>query len=118
MRPGVLRKDYLPKHKEFVEKLETESYKLRFSGSCVADVHQIMHKGGIFMYPALKTHPNGKLRLLFEANPLAMIIEEAGGASSTGKERIRNIKPESLSQKVPLYIGSKEAIELLEQIFS
>jgi len=115
--PGGLRNDYPEKHRLFVEKLEEEGYKLRFSGSCVADVHHIMHKGGIFMYPALKTNPNGKLRLLFEANPLALIIEEAGGACSNSKECIRNIKPDSLSQKTPLYVGSKELIALVEKMF-
>ena len=115
--PGGLRKDYLIEHKAFVDELEKQGYILRFSGSFVADCHQIMHKGGIFMYPALKTYPNGKLRLLFEANPLSLIIEEAGGLSSNGFERIHNIMPEELSQKTPLYIGDRKAILLLEKIF-
>ena len=115
--PGGLRKDYLPNHKAFVENLEEQGFKPRFSGCLVADFHQIMHKGGIFIYPALTTHPNGKLRLLFEANPLSLIIEAAGGTSSTGSERIRNISPSSISQSVPLYIGDKKIIDFLEQLF-
>ncbi len=115
--PGGLRKDWLENHRKFIDYLESEGFKLRFSGSFVADLHQIMHKGGIFMYPALKSHPDGKLRLLFEAAPLGLIIHEAGGSCSNGKICLHQIEPEALSQRVPVYVGNKELIELLEKKF-
>jgi fructose-1,6-bisphosphatase I len=114
--PGGLRKDFIDYHKRYIEQLEEEGYKLRYSGAFVADLHQILTKGGVFTYPALKTHPKGKLRLLFEANPMCMIIREAGGAATTGKIRIEDIRPESISDRTPLYIGSMGAIERIEKI--
>ena len=83
--PGALRKDYLPAHARWIEHLEQSGYKLRFSGCFVADVHQILHKGGVFTYPGIKGKEKGKLRLLYEANPMGKIIHEAGGAISNGK---------------------------------
>jgi len=113
---GALRKDWLPSHKEFIESLEKEGYKLRYSGSFVADVHQVINKGGIFSYPADADHPDGKLRMLFEANPMGLIMEQAGGRISNGTSNIRDIKPSSISQRTPIYIGDKELIERLESI--
>jgi len=81
-------------------------YSLRYIGSLVADFHRNLLKGGIFLYPG----PKGKLRLLYEAAPLAMIVEQAGGAATTGTERILDIQPTSLHQKVPLIIGSREDV--------
>jgi len=113
--PGALRKDYLPAHKKYIEKLEEDGFKLRYSGSFVADVHQILHKGGVFTYPAFEGHERGKLRLLFEANPMGMIISEAGGAISTGHEDILSITPSAVSDRVPIYIGGKPQIEMIEK---
>jgi fructose-1,6-bisphosphatase I len=112
--PGALRKDYLPGHKEFIEKLEADGYKLRYSGSFVADVHQILHKGGIFTYPAFKGREQGKLRLLFECNPMGMIVTEAGGAGSNGKENVLDIQPTAVDNRVPIYVGGKSEINLIE----
>jgi fructose-1,6-bisphosphatase I len=112
--PGALRKDYLPGHKEFIEKLEEDGYKLRYSGSFVADVHQILHKGGVFTYPGFKGREQGKLRLLFECNPMGMIVTEAGGSVSTGKENILNIQPTAVDNRVPIYVGGKSEISLIE----
>jgi len=81
-------------------------YSLRYIGSLVADFHRNLLKGGIFLYPG----PKGKLRLLYEAAPLAMVVEQAGGAASTGEERILDIQPTSLHQKVPLIIGSRDDV--------
>jgi len=81
-------------------------YSLRYIGSLVADFHRNLLKGGIFLYPG----PKGKLRLLYEAAPLAMVVEQAGGAASTGSERILDIQPTSLHQRVPLIIGSKDDV--------
>ncbi len=116
--PGALRKDYLPVHKQYIEKLEADGYKLRYSGSFVADVHQILHKGGIFTYPGFIGREQGKLRLLFECNPLGMIITEAGGATSTGKEKILDIQPTAVDNRVPIYVGGKKEIELIESFYT
>jgi fructose-1,6-bisphosphatase I len=112
--PGALRRDYLPAHRDFIEKLETEGYKLRYSGSFVADVHQILHKGGVFTYPAYAGREMGKLRLLFEAAPMGFIVSQAGGAASDGLQDLLSIKPEAVSQRVPVYIGGKREITLIE----
>ncbi|MDO9326602.1 MAG: class 1 fructose-bisphosphatase [Methanoregula sp.] len=112
--PGALRRDYSPAHTRWIEKLEHDGYKLRFSGCFVADVHQILHKGGVFTYPGFKGRENGKLRLLYEANPMGMIIHEAGGAISDGKSDIRLIMPKGIDQVTPIYVGGKEEIRLIE----
>jgi fructose-1,6-bisphosphatase I len=114
--PGALRRDYLPAHRGFIEKLEEEGYKLRYSGSFVADVHQILHKGGVFTYPPFIGNENGKLRLLFEATPMGFIVTQAGGAASDGRRDLLSIEPEAVSQRVPVYIGGKREIELIRKI--
>jgi len=116
--PGALRKDYLPGHARFIERLENSGYKLRFSGSFVADMHQILHKGGLFTYPAFKGKEKGKLRLLFEANPVGRIISEAGGAISNGKQDILSIKPAAIDERTPIYAGGKKEIEMIEKLMA
>lgn len=116
--PGALRKDYLPAHAGFIESLENDGYKLRFSGSFVADMHQILHKGGVFTYPGFKGKEKGKLRLLFEANPMGKIITEAGGAISNGKTDILSIKPEAIDELTPIYAGGKKEISLAEKFMA
>jgi fructose-1,6-bisphosphatase I len=96
-------------------------YTSRYVGSLVADFHRNLLKGGIFMYPADNKDPkkpSGKLRLMVEANPLAMVIKEAGGYASNGHGPILEIQPEDLHQRVPLYIGSKQEVELAEAFIS
>jgi fructose-1,6-bisphosphatase I len=114
--PGALRKDWLPNHKKWIENLEKRGYKLRYSGSFGADVHQILHKGGVFSYPAFQSSKNGKLRLLYECIPMGYIIKQAGGAVSDGFQDILSIIPEFIHQRSPLYIGGKKEIELIESI--
>ncbi len=116
--PGALRKDYLPAHSKFIESLENDGYKLRFSGSFVADMHQILHKGGVFTYPGIKGKEKGKLRLLFEANPIGKIITEAGGGTSNGKTDILSIKPGAIDDITPVYAGGKKEISLIERYMS
>jgi fructose-1,6-bisphosphatase I len=116
--PGALRKDYLPEHAKFIESLEKEGYKLRFSGSFVADMHQILHKGGVFTYPGFKGKEKGKLRLLFEANPMGKIIAEAGGAISNGRVNILSIKPQAIDELTPIYAGGKKEISLIEKLMA
>jgi len=97
------------------------SYTARYVGSLVADFHRNLLKGGIFMYPADSKDPKkptGKLRLMVEANPLAMVVKEAGGYASDGHGPILNIDPTELHQRVPLYIGSKKDVELAEAFIS
>lgn len=89
-------------------------YNARYIGSMVADLHRILLKGGIFLYPALTDASNGKLRLLYEGNPMAMIIEQAGGAATNGFGRILEIQPTELHQRSPLFIGSKKAVAEVE----
>ena len=114
--PGALRRDYLPSHRGFIEKLEEEGYKLRYSGSFVADVHQILHKGGVFTYPPFAGNERGKLRLLFEAIPMGFIVSQAGGSASDGRRDLLSIKPGAVSQRVPVYIGGKREIELITKM--
>jgi fructose-1,6-bisphosphatase I len=89
-----------------------KDFNMRWIASMVADVHRIITRGGIFMYPYDRKDPSkaGKLRLLYEANPMAMIIEQAGGAASTGRARILDIVPEALHQRVPVILGSREEV--------
>jgi fructose-1,6-bisphosphatase I len=86
-------------------------YSGRYIGSLVADFHRNMIKGGIYIYPDTTTSPEGRLRLLYECNPLAFIAEQAGGLATTGRKRILDIKPERLHQRVPYFIGSKNMVE-------
>jgi fructose-1,6-bisphosphatase I len=116
--PGALRKDYLPAHARWIEHLEQAGYKLRFSGCFVADVHQILHKGGVFTYPGFKGKEKGKLRLLYEANPMGRIIHEAGGAISNGRADILGITPEKIDQITPVYIGGTKEIRLIEKFMN
>lgn len=87
-------------------------YSGRYIGSLVADFHRNLLKGGIFLYPANKKKPEGKLRLLYEANPLSYLIEQAGGIATDGAIRILDIRPQKLHQRTPLIIGSKEDVEI------
>lgn len=83
----------------------------RYIGSLVADVHRNLLKGGIFIYPQTSSHPNGKLRLMYECNPMAFIAEQAGGIATDGKTRIMDIEPENIHQRTPFYTGSKNMID-------
>ncbi|UFS70439.1 class 1 fructose-bisphosphatase [Geomonas sp. RF6] len=106
--PGGLRNKYNDGDEAFIKYLETKGCKLRYSGGFVPDINQVLMKGkGLFMYPALVGSPNGKLRVLFELNPMAFIMEHAGGAATNGTIPILDIKPESLDQRAPIYIGCK-----------
>lgn len=104
--------------KNYVEKLKENSRCARYVGSLVADFHRNLLKGGIFLYPADKKNPNGKLRLLYEANPLSFVVEQAGGASTNGQKRILDITPVELHQRTPLIIGSKTDVEEATKAFS
>ncbi|WP_120994784.1 class 1 fructose-bisphosphatase [Stutzerimonas urumqiensis] len=106
--------------KRYVEELlagETgpleKNYNMRWIASMVADVHRILTRGGIFMYPRDAREPSkpGKLRLMYEANPMSMLIEQAGGAATNGTQRIMDIQPQSLHERVAVFLGSKQEVE-------
>jgi fructose-1,6-bisphosphatase I len=90
----------------------------RYVGSLVADFHRNLLGGGIFAYPANRKTPKGKLRLLYEANPLAFIVEQAGGLACDGAQRVLDVQPTELHQRTPLYIGSKTDVELAQRVLS
>lgn len=87
-------------------------YNQRYVGSLVADFHRTLLHGGIFMYPGNRKHPDGKLRLLYEAAPLALVAERAGGAATDGRRRILDIEPSELHQRTPLFIGDRASVEM------
>ncbi|HAD33817.1 MAG TPA: class 1 fructose-bisphosphatase [Chitinophagaceae bacterium] len=93
-------------------------YSHRYIGSMVADMHRTLIKGGIFLYPADKSNANGKLRLLYECNPMSYLIEMAGGMSTNGHDSILNLQPTELHQRVPVFIGSKQMVEQLQNMLS
>lgn len=87
----------------------------QYAGALVADIHNILTHGGVFAYPANVRNPNGKLRLLYEGNPIAMIVEEAGGVATTGFEAIRDVRPQSVHHRIPAFFGSPDnLLPLLE----
>ncbi len=102
--------------KAFVDYCMTSAFTFRYIGSMVADVHRTLIKGGIFFYPATQKAPKGKLRLLYECNPMAFLIEQAGGKASDGTNRILDLEATELHQRVPVFLGSTDLVEKLEAI--
>jgi fructose-1,6-bisphosphatase I len=94
-----------------------KDFNMRWIASLVAEVYRILTRGGVFLYPYDLRDPSkqGRLRLMYEANPMAFIIEQAGGSCSTGRERIMDLKPKGIHQRVPLILGSKNEVERLFQ---
>lgn len=94
-----------------------KDYNMRWVAAMVGDIHRVLCRGGVFMYPYDKRNPKmpGKLRLLYEANPMAFLIEQAGGLASTGNGRIMEVMPTEIHQRVPVFIGSKEEVEICEK---
>ena len=108
-------KDYL---KYCQEEEGNRPYSARYIGSLVSDFHRNMIKGGIYMYPTSSKSPQGKLRLLYECNPIAFLAEQAGGKATDGYKRILDIKPNELHQRVPLFVGSILMVEKLEEFMA
>lgn len=100
------------------DKATGRPYSLRYTGSLVADVHRTLLYGGMYCYPGDTKNPSGKLRLVYEDNPLAYIVENAGGAASDGRARILDIQPETLHQHSPLFIGSPDEVKLVEEFLA
>jgi fructose-1,6-bisphosphatase I len=101
----------IQKYLDWAESDESGGYSSRYIGSLVADFHRTLVRGGVFLYPETKKAPEGKLRLLYEANPLAFMAEQAGGLATDGTQRILEITPRAMHQRTPLIIGSKEEVE-------
>lgn len=112
--------DYFPpRYVEFVKNIKSGNlgkfYSSRFIGSMVADFHRTLLRGGIFIYPETESYPKGRLRLLYEANPIAFLAEQAGGAASNGEQNILDIKPTELHQRTPLIVGGKIEMDAFEK---
>ena len=105
--------DWTPEFTEYAREIEQE-LKLRYGGAMIGDVNQVLTYGGIFAYPALESNPDGKLRLQFEANPIAAIVEAAGGASSDGEQSLLDVDPDDVHGRVPVYLGNEDLIDRLE----
>jgi fructose-1,6-bisphosphatase I len=108
---GGHRDRWIPEVKAFIGDLERELMNLRYGGSFVGDFNQILHYGGFFAYPAQVDKPAGKYRLHFESNPIAFIAEAAGGAGTTGRERILDVAPTGIDQTVPTYVGNQDLVD-------
>ncbi len=113
---------WYPPVKRYISELEAgktgprgKNFNMRWIASMVADVHRTLNRGGIFMYPADEREPDkpGKLRLLYEANPMSLLVEQAGGAATNGKLRILDIQPTKLHERVAVFLGSKNEVELV-----
>ena len=113
-----LENEWNPGVKSYVRDCKDRKFQSRYVGSLVADFHRNLLKGGIYLYPATLRNPSGKLRLLYEANALAFIVEQAGGRATDGARRILDIPPQSLHQRTPLIIGSTNMVEEAERIIS
>jgi fructose-1,6-bisphosphatase I len=94
------------------------SWSVRYSGALVADLHRSLIEGGLYFYPADRKNTRGKLRLLYECAPLALVVEQAGGAASTGRERVLDVLPETIHQRSPIAIGSAEDVALYARLAS
>lgn len=99
-----------------IDKATNRPYTGRYIGSMIADLHRTFLKGGIYMYPSSSISPNGKLRLAYECNPMAFLMEQAGGKATDGQQRIMDIKLTDVHQRTPFYIGSKSMVDKLEEI--
>ncbi len=119
MSLGGLEREWTVKHREYVDDLKLKGYKSRYSGALVADVNELLIKrGGIFSYPGSEKKPEGKLRLLFELQPMAFLMENAGGRATNGIENILDIIPSKQDQREPIYLGSKKEVELAKDYLS
>ncbi|RFP66552.1 class 1 fructose-bisphosphatase [Hymenobacter lapidiphilus] len=104
--------------KNYVAYCKEQSYSARYIGSLVADFHRNLLKGGVYIYPGTSKVPNGKLRLMYECNPLAFIVEQAGGKSSDGRRRTLELEPTDMHQRCPVFIGSTEMVEKAEEFLA
>lgn len=111
---GGSRTDWSPQLRSVIDELDS-TLKLRYGGSFVGDTNRVLHRGGVFGYPALTSRPSGKLRLLFEAIPIGFVFEQAGGRSSDGSGSIMEVTPTEIHQRSPIFVGSPEPIDRIEE---
>ena len=102
-------------YRNYLDELRRQRYASRYIGSLVADFHRTLLKGGVFLYPPTQDYPDGKLRVLYEANPIAFIAEQAGGQATTGTGRVLEIEPRSIHERTPLMVGSPYEMQQLER---
>ncbi len=102
--------------RQYIDGCKQQEYAARYIGSLVGDFHRNLLKGGIYLYPSTNKVPQGKLRLMYECNALAFIVEQAGGKASDGKQRVLDIMPDSLHQRIPFFVGSKNMVENVEEL--
>ena len=106
------RRSFPEGYQRYLDWAQGNGYSSRYVGSMVADVHRILLKGGVFMYPSTQKAPNGKLRLMYEANPMAMLIEQAGGkALAAPGQRILDVQPKDIHQRTPVILGSADEVD-------
>ncbi|QDU84197.1 Fructose-1,6-bisphosphatase class 1 [Planctomycetes bacterium Pla163] len=98
-------------YRDYLDWAQSNGYSSRYIGAMVADVHRTLLKGGVFLYPPTESSPNGKLRLLYEVNPMAMLVEQAGGKALSGDQRAMDIRPTELHQRVPIVLGSPDEVD-------
>lgn len=97
-------------YQRYLQWAHREGYSARYIGSMVADMHRTLINGGVFLYPPTRKHPSGKLRLLYEANPMSFLVEQAGGTSITGQQRTLEVQPKQLHERTPLVLGSRDEV--------
>jgi len=115
------REEWPETYRTYIDTLRSGTegaYSSRYIGSLVADFHRTLLKGGVFLYPPTKKQPKGKLRLLYEANPLSFIAEQAGGVASSGSQRVLDIQPEGIHQRTPFMVGSAREMEILAEVLA
>ncbi len=105
------RRTFPDGYQRYLDWAQAQGYSSRYSGAMVADVHRLLLKGGVFLYPPTKKNPEGKLRLMYEANPMAFIIEQAGGKAFAGKERILEVAPKAVHQRTSVVLGSSDEVD-------
>jgi fructose-1,6-bisphosphatase I len=117
--PGGTQKNWHPHHKEMIDDIFKDGYRLRYSGGMVPDLHQILIKGGgLFSYPGTSDVPAGKLRMTFEVFPFAFVYEKAGGAAIDGCKRLLDLKPAHIHDTTPCFFGSKYEIERVTNCYA
>jgi len=116
---GGTQQNWAPYHKEMIDGIFADGYRLRYSGGMVPDLHQILLKGGgLFSYPATSDAPKGKLRMTFEVFPFAMVFEKAGGSSIDGEKRLLDLSPAHIHDTTPCFFGSNDEIQRVEKVYS
>jgi fructose-1,6-bisphosphatase I len=117
--PGSTQQCWAPYHKELIDRLFANGYRLRYSGGMVPDLHQILLKGGgLFSYPGTSDRPSGKLRLLFEVFPFAFVYENAGGEAIDGTARVLDVEAKHIHDTSPCFFGSKQEIQKVKEVYS